>query len=385
MRRIFISCGVALLVVMSSGCITAKSGARCSASQGVARNDTHVLFCVKGRWRPKLTIGQAAEIIVGTWPGSASTIPGSGSFSIAAGAAVPFKQVKVQTRKGQPAVGVPVTLTASDGKAHFSTGASITTGLTDANGVASLPADVRATALVGDFDLQLSSGEFKNLGTVKISVKSNPAAALALVSGNGQSIQAGGVFQPWVFEVRDSSGNRTAAAASISITDGGYGAITALGPMTISNDAGLVTISAPEPQTDANSSGAFVVRITEAGPLGTVRNVASFQVSYSVSPGAPVDFSIAGGDQWTQVGTRFAAPVSLEVVDAYDNVIPYPSATLTAVAGPTGASAALTVNSWQFGLSAQVDANSIEGAFTIRGTVAGLGSLDVTMTNQPAI
>ena len=158
-RKIFLPMLVLAIAAVVPACDFAKVGARCSASRGAARNNTHVLFCVKGKWKATVTIGQAAEIVMSSWPGSVTG--GPAEVRATSGGAFPGMTFFVKTRGGQPAANVDVKLTATSGPGF--SGTSFTVRTNGAGAVNTTPGqsgmpNVTMGSGVGDVKVDINAG-----------------------------------------------------------------------------------------------------------------------------------------------------------------------------------------------------------------------------------
>ncbi|MEI2650630.1 MAG: hypothetical protein V9G12_00345 [Microthrixaceae bacterium] len=76
-----------LSAVALTGCDTVRAGTRCKAGAAPGRDATHVLFCQGGKWKRVMTIGQAADFILGTIPGAVT--PVNATATVKAGTSSP--------------------------------------------------------------------------------------------------------------------------------------------------------------------------------------------------------------------------------------------------------------------------------------------------------
>lgn len=372
MRRRSVVALAALMLTVLPACQFAKVGARCSANQGAARNTTHVLFCVKGRWKASLTIGQAADIIISTWPGRVDVVRGA-DITVTAGQTLPPVVLSVITKGGRPAEGAEVRLRSPG----LFAGADEVKFTTLAGGFLSTGAiGPRVGSKTGDYVVEVSAGPLPNvLTTLKVKVVADKPASMVMVSGNDQRITAGGTFQPWVVKVLDALGNPVPGikfATSVSGLDGS---------LNITDNNGTYTITAPA-QYESGTLG-LTLGITETGPTGIVTTLASVQIRGTIDSGPVVDALISGGGQTATVNTAFASPVQVMAVDQYDNPVPGTTVTLTIVPGMSGASGTITSSNTLFTTGAQafLQANGTAGEWIVRADVAGLGTHDFVLEN----
>ena len=73
-RRSVAVLALAASVLTVAGCDVVKQGAKCRNGAAPGRDATHVLFCQGGKWKRVMTIGQAADFILGTIPGAVTPV-----------------------------------------------------------------------------------------------------------------------------------------------------------------------------------------------------------------------------------------------------------------------------------------------------------------------
>lgn len=203
-RRSVAVLALAATVLTVAGCDMVKAGAKCKATSGPGRDATHVLFCQGGRWKRVMTIGQAADFIMSTWPSKVELVDGGGQTT---GVGEAFGQVSVRvTRKdGQPVKGADVVF-----KSLAESGASLAapSGLiaTDADGIA------RFTPVANDQLGGYGVSATVNGGTSPYVIfglnnGAAPASSIVVVGGGGQSAAAGTQFAPVSVKAVDRFGN----------------------------------------------------------------------------------------------------------------------------------------------------------------------------------
>jgi hypothetical protein len=376
-RKIFLPMLVLAIAAVVPACDFAKVGARCSASQGAARNNTHVLFCVKGKWKATVTIGQAAEIVMSSWPGSVTG--GPAEVRATSGGAFPGMTFFVKTRGGQPAANVDVKLTATSGPGF--SGTSFTVRTNGAGAVNTTPGqsgmpNVTMGSGVGDVKVDINAGPLPTpIGSFVIKVSGGAPSVVAAVSGRDQQITAGGTFQPWVFEVRDSKGAPT-IPSTVKVNSGG------LSGVSYTQSGATITVTAP-PQYVAANQQSLTVEVSGAEPF-KMTTFATGYTNWTIVAGAPDDADIYGDDQSAPVNTRFANSLVVDVIDAYGNSVTGLPITYTSIDGGSGASGTTMPNFYFNPISAVfVDANGTAGAWTVRADIPGLGTYDFSLTNTP--
>lgn len=374
-RRIFVSSLVLVIAAVLPACQVAKVGARCNASQGAARNNTHVLFCVKGKWKATVTIGQAADIVMSSWPGSVTG--GPAEVRAAPGGAFPSTMFFVKTRGGQRAANVEVKLTATSGPGF--SGQSFTVRTNGVGAVNTTPGqggmpNVTMGSGVGDVKVDINAGPLPApIGSFVVKVTGGAPASVPAIAGGDQQITAGGSFQPWVFEVRDSKGAPT-IPSTVKVSSAG------LSGVSYTQSGATITVTAP-PQYVAANQQSLTVEVTGADPF-KMPTVATGSTKWTIVAGAPDDADIYGDDQSAPINSRFANSLVVDVIDAYGNSVTGLPITYTSIPGGSGASGTTMPNFYFNPISAVfIDANGTAGAWTVRADIPGLGTYDFSLTN----
>jgi uncharacterized repeat protein (TIGR01451 family) len=329
-------------------------------------------------------------------PATLSTISGSGQSAQVNTAFGNPLVAQVLDAHGDPVAGVVVhfQLPVTGASAAFATGGQIADAVTNDQGLATSPV-LTANAMAGDY---MASASVAGLTSVSFTLTNQDAggqppvtpATLSPVSGSGQSAQVNTAFAAaLVVKVLDAQGapvsglvvhfQLPAMGASAVFTSGGQIADA------VTNDQGLATSPA----------------LTANGTVG------SYQASASVEGLTPVSFALAnqsagpppvgppaslhllsGAGQSAQVGTAFAAPIEVQVLDASGQ--PVPSASVKIEFAASGASATfpggqnsvtLTTDSLGTAASPAFTANSVPGAHQAKVTVTGLAAMMVDLTN----
>lgn len=194
---------LAVTVVAVSGCNVVKAGTKCRNGAAPGRDATHVLFCQKGRWARVMTIGQAAEFIMSTWPSNVELVSGGGQ-TVGVGETFGEVVVRVTRKDGQPVKGADVVFSGP------ATGASLaaSSGLipTDADGVARYRPV--ANEVLGGYPVNATvNGGTSPYVTFGLNNGAAPASTITVVSGGSQSAAAGTQFAPVVVKAVDRFGN----------------------------------------------------------------------------------------------------------------------------------------------------------------------------------
>ncbi len=209
---------VALATTILSGCDTVRAGTRCTAGSAPGRDATHVLFCTKGRWKRALTIGQAADIILGSQAAKIESIPARTVATGRAGGSI-TAFFTVTARNGAVLRGAKVVLSAPTTGAGLAVNAT-TTGVTADDGTVGFALPVGTVA--GSFDL-VATVEGTSVSTrLAVTVSAGAAANGVVTSGNGQSVPSGSALAPIVVKVTDAYGN-PAAGQVVGVLDAPVG------------------------------------------------------------------------------------------------------------------------------------------------------------------
>lgn len=195
---------VALVLVTASGCQTVRQGTKCKVGTAPGRDATHVLFCVNGKWKRALTIGQAAQILLAKKPVSITAI--SGVITATAGSTAPIELAAlVKNGDGSAATDVNVTFSLpTSGAGGTLTGPS--TVKTAADGVARV--SFLPNTVAGSFSVSAAAENVVSPATFSGTVAAGPLATVSVVSGNNQTTPTDDVFgAPFVSKSTDRYGN----------------------------------------------------------------------------------------------------------------------------------------------------------------------------------
>ncbi len=204
-----------------------------------------------------------------------------------------------------------------------------------------------------------------------------PPASIAVSGGGTQSTKVATAFANALqVVVKDGGGN---AVPNVWVS---Y-AVPSVGASTLLSSYGMLTDTNgnASPTAIANTvSGSYVVSATYHGALAPV----SFNLTNT--PDAPVGIKIANasGNQSAQVGTPFASPLTVTVVDKYGNPVPganvnftepgsEPNAKLSGTKVTTDANGNATINA---------TAGNVTGTYVVTASLDGdVASVDFTLTN----
>jgi len=330
-RRSVAVLALAASVVALAGCDMAKAGARCRAGAAPARDATHVLFCRGGKWTRVMTIGQAADIIVASWPTKIELVDGGGQTA-GIGDAFGTVVVKVTKKDGSPAKGAEVDF------AGPATGASIAASgpaVTDADGLARIT--LVANNVIGGYPVTaIVRGAVKPYVTFGLNNAAGAAAGMVVVSGNDQTATAGTQFaNPIVVRAVDRFGN-TVTNTNVEFSSPAVGVW--FGPSTsYAGDDGRAQTT----MGTGNVAGDIPVTARVVGTNATVT------FNMHVVPGPAVESNFvkgAGEGESAQASARFSNPLVVAFSDMFGNGVAGQTVTWTVVdGGPGTASGTLEV------------------------------------------
>jgi uncharacterized repeat protein (TIGR01451 family) len=218
------------------------------------------------------------------------------------------------------------------------------------------------------------------------------AARLAVQSGSGQSATVDTAFaSPLVALVQDDQG-QPLAGVTVRFTAPDHGASASFAGSAnaeaVTDDQGLATSPAPMANAIEGSYGVTA----EVDGLAAV----SFELTNTDAASPPIATPaelrlISGGNQTTEVGSEFSAPMVVQVLDQNGQPLPGIAVQFAfAAAGPSASFAgnlSATVNTGDDGQASSpvFAANLIAGAHQASVTVAGLAdTLTIDLNNSPA-
>ncbi len=260
----------------------------------------------------------------------------------------------------------PIVLRADDANGNALAGAPLTiappasgatavisslTPTTGASGTAQVTATANAT-VGGPYTVNVTSGT--GAGVFQLTNTAPPPAAIALVSGGGQSAEVGTAFaQPVVLRADDAGGNPL-EGVTITITPPASGA-SATFPATVQTDVnGLASLS---PTANAVAGGPYTVNVSAGSVTG------SFELTNLAPPATPAAIVlVSGGGQSAEVGAAFAQAIVLRVDDAGGT--PLAGVTITITPPASGASAT-------FPATVQTDVNGLASLTPTANAVVG--------------
>lgn len=346
-RRIAGTMLVAVLVLMVAGCDLAKVGARCKVGAPLARDRTHVLNCVKGRWARFITIQQATDFIIGTLPGT-STVTNATPIVATVGGAAFTLEVKVTRRNGNIAgAGTPVQI-SGPGIAES------VTATTDAAGVARAVLTTNGT--LGAYDLLV-----KVNGAQDVTVPSRNVPSFALAGGLETPVLVG-LSRGVVFRLTDAKGT---PLVGLPVTFSQFGR-RLVDPSTTNAD-GRATAAIVG---DGKSGEKITLTASAAG--------GSFDVQVETRTGFPATATLIGNSGQVTIGRNSSATLpSIRWTDAADNPVP---ATQTTYSITFGAGSINIANPFQTTDSDGVTSGVVytsgnnPGTYQIRATSDAAGS-----------
>ncbi len=363
-----------LSAVALTGCDTVRAGTRCKAGAAPGRDATHVLFCQGGKWKRVMTIGQAADFILGTIPGAVT--PVNATATVKAGdqlsLAVAFT---VTSRTGKPLPKAKVTLNAPSTGAGLVPSAELS-GVTGDDGRVWFPKAVINNAL-GSFTLTAKVDGSDVAGTVAVTVVAGEPAAITIVSGQGQTATVGTALgAPMSARVTDARGNPVSGKSVGVYYSGGLQSGNPPKAVLTTDANGVVATTLPvsAPTTPGSFPVYFEVERTSY--------FATF--NHTVVVGAPSSITPEGPSPLTAVHDQaFADPLTVLVKDVYGNPVPGATASFTVVPAG-GATAVLSASTAVTGAdgraSVTATAGSTVGTYQV-SVAAGSANSSVSMQN----
>lgn len=282
-------------------------------------------------------------------------------------------QVRVQDQYGNPVPGVPI--------AYGSPASDPTVALSAPEAVTGEDGTAAVTATAGLVSGSYSVFAFLPGGasaTFALTNSADEPTQLQVVSGGGAHATVAAPFAaPLVVAVTDRHG-RPVRAAAVTFAAPAEGPTAQLGAVTVYTGVdgqAVVSLAA------GTVAGEYEVSATCPGAASP----AAFTLAND--PGAPARLaaSPAAATQAAQVGTGLPAPLSVTVLDAYDNPVPGVLVAFTAPA--SGATAQLGAASATTGADGMAVVNAtaglVTGGYTVSATIDGVASpTDFALTNQ---
>jgi MYXO-CTERM domain-containing protein len=344
--------------VTASANTTAGSYLMSASVSGVASPATFALSNVAGA---------ASAIAVDSGGGQTTTV------GAAFGAAL---TVLVTDPFGNPASGVNVSFSAP------SSGAStvLAPGGATTDGAGRAAVTATANGVAGAYAVTASTGGVATPAAFGLSNAPGAPAAIAIVSGSGQSAPVGTAFAPLTVMMSDAFGNPTPGATVTFSPSGGGGPAVALASTTASTGAGgLASVIA----TANTVSGGSTVVASGGGSTATF--------TLTNLPGAATSIAVVGGSNQSQtVGSAYPAPLVAVVRDGNQNPVPGVAVTFTAPGAGASAVPAMngvaTTDSSGYA-SVNIVANTSAGGFTMTATAPGVttaAAFALTNTAGPA-
>ena len=366
-------------VTLSSGTFASGSStATATASSGVATFSGLVIDTagsytlaasdgsLTGATSNSLTISPAAasKLVFGQQPSNAT-----------AGVAIsPAVTVKVEDASGNVVTSDSSTVTLTLSSGTFASGSSTATA-TASSGVATFSGLVIDTA--GSYTLAASDGSLTNATSNSLTI--SPAAASKLVFGQQPSNATAGVaISPAVtVEVEDAYGNvvtSNSSTVTLKLSSGTF----ASGSSTATASKGVATFSGLKIDT----AGSYTLAASDGSLTGAISN------SLTISPAAASKLVFGQQPTNATAGVAISPAVTVEVEDAYGNVVTSNSSTVTLkLSSGTFASgsstATATVSSGVATFSGLVIDTA--GTYTLKATDGSLtGATSNSLTISPA-
>jgi hypothetical protein len=276
--------------------------------------------------------------------------------------------VSVRDAFGNPLSGVEVTFAAPASGASATL--SATSVVTDGGGTASVNATANGTA--GSYAVTATVSGIAPASFALTNIPAAPAT-IAIVAGNPQTAVVGMPFaNALVVSVSDAFGNPV-SGVEVRFAAPSSGASATLSATSVVTVGGTASVTA----TANGTAGSYAVTATVSG-------LAPVSFALTNVPAAPATIAIvSGNDQSADVGTPFANPLVVSVVDAFGN--PLSGVEVRFAAPASGASATLSATSvvTDGGGTASVSAtaNDTAGSYVVTATVSGLAPVSFALTN----
>lgn len=344
-----------------TGCNTVKAGTRCKAGSAPGRDATHVLFCQKGRWTRTVTIGQAADILLGNLPGKIEPAGVTSTTSLAGGGVADSLRFRATTRNGKPLTNAKVSISWPAVGPGLDP-SSPTTAETISDGSVSFPFSV-ANGVVGDFDLTAKIDGTDLKAVIRISNRPGRTESIRVLSGDQQTVPAGTTLSaPMVVKVTDKFGNPASGRKVVFE----YQATLTNPKVVVDTDANgqaaLTNVSA------RTTPGEFKVYATSDNNL---LPIASF--THTIVAGSPwsIDVETAASPLTAATGAAFPEALKVRVKDVYGNGVAAGLTVSFTVVPAAGADALLSA------ASAVTDSTGRAQVTGTAGLVAGDYRVDV--------
>jgi adhesin/invasin len=311
------------------------------------------------------TAGAAARIETA---GSTGTGTGRAGTAVA-GTSLP--SVVVRDASGNPVSGVAVTFAVTGGGGS---GTGLTT-TTNAQGIATIGGLTLGNA-AGLNTITASAAGVTGSATFLVTGTAGPAARGEIVSGNSQSVRAGGTLQvgPSV-RVVDQFGNPVAGVAVTFATTGGGASL--LGATQTTNAQGIATVGGV---TLGSTPGTNTIEARIAGVTAPVVFTASGLA------GTPTAITIVGGDSVIIVQTfrRASTPFVVELRDSAGFAVRNAPVTFAIASGGGGTLSATTATTDTLGrASVFYTATGFVGTSSVTASVPNLPAVTFTVQSVP--
>ncbi len=269
--------------------------------------------------------------------------------------------------------GIPnVSLTVDDGDANSSLLPTITCNgglvLTDSAGIASC--DTTFGSRIGSGTFIGIVGYTHTSNAIPFSVTPGAAANVQIVRGNNQAGTPGQVLP---------------LALLVHVTDSGGNTVTGVSVNWKVVTAGTVTLSNVVSMTDSSGNASALATLGSIGGVAQVTATsgtasATFNLTVNI-PSAGIQ-KVSGDQQSTAIGTAFASPLVVQVVNSSGNGVPGAQVNFQVTSGTAtlGSSSAITNATGQ--ASTTVTAGATPGAITVSATSSTF-SVNFTLTAQP--
>jgi hypothetical protein len=275
-------------------------------------------------------------------------------------------KVMVLDAKGQPASGVTVTWTVSQGSASITPA----TSSTDGQGLAQVVIKVGSTA--GTVRITATVGSLPAVTFTLVALPRTPAL-INLMSGDNQTGTVNvALATPVVARVVDAAGAPYAGATVVfSPLNGG-----AATPATVTTNA----------NGEASTSWRLGTAAGTQSMTASVANVPTVTFHATATAGTATQLSIvSGNDQTNTVGQKVVSPVVMLVRDTWNNPVSGASVAFAATAGGGSFAPASVATGTDGRASAEWTLGPSNGTNSGTATVTGIAAVALTATATPPI
>ena len=276
----------------------------------------------------------------------------------------------MEDQNGNAVSGVAVNFTAPTSGA---TATLTTAAATEVNGETSVTAT--AGTVAGTYTVIATASGVGSV-TFTLTNTADVAATIVAISGTPQSAPVGVAFGlPLLVEVEDQYGNAV-SGATVTYAAPSSDPTASLTTPALTGANGETSVVATAGMVD----GTYTVTAT-VGAVGP----ANFALTNVAGSGAKLTV-VSGNDQSATVGTAFAAPIVVEVDDAFGNPVAGADVTFTAPGSdPTASLSTPAVTGANGQTSVTATAGMVAGAYSVTVTAPGANTATVALNNTTGL